>query len=488
MNIIGEDKEAYFVKCRFEHNHLLEGLDKRWNKRTRSWRVYKSRLNIALLVDLGLLPKDQLSSPPMVPAPLDLIFHTEPRLYQEGAVRFLLSLPYGALIAPMGSGKTKIMIDVINNLIGIRDIKALIIGLVSIKKNWEDEIKMHAPETLPFCRIEGIESLSSSKKLNKELQKYVDDRTLVVIDEAHTIKNPNAKRTKNAYKIAKPARRRYVMTGTPVLNGKEDLFSIYGFLNPDIIGISTFIGFKNRYCIRGGFENRQIVGYKNEDELMENISKYTFFISKKDAMPHLPPQTDVKRECKMTPKQRELINVVLNDGELNPLTKLLRILQISGGYDPVSRETFTAPKIKLLDEIVETGETLVIYANFISEIRTISERYNAPFIDGGISPKDRHEIVQDFQNGAFPVIVAHPAVGSTGINLHCASTMVFYSYSHNLGHYQQAKGRIARMQQINPMVYYHLITKGTLDARVLWCLQHKKSILKNVEEILSQLD
>ena len=133
------------------------------------------------------------------------------------------------------------------------------------------------------------------------------------------------------------------MTGTPVTKGAEDVYSQFRFLDSQILGYDSFYSFKARYCIMGGFENRQVVSYQNIEELTRNIEGHSFRVLKKDCL-DLPDKIYQRHYVEMTPKQKQIYQnlkksfVAELEGQTieapEAITRLLRLQQILCGWFP----------------------------------------------------------------------------------------------------------------------------------------------------------
>lgn len=503
---------VFILTCRFNDNYLIENLDKRWSKPYRHWRVYDSRINVDLMSKIKFkyispVAQRQINTrgqkPEMNVVP---IMYTEPRVFQDKALKKMVSLKYCALFAPVGSGKSKIGVDVAQSLWYAGKIdKILIIGLVSIIENWKDELHKHWKDNSPpmeNIRITGIESYSAGK-LAGEVLEWVNDRTLILVDESSKIKNFSAIRTEKVTAIGAKAGYRYIMTGSSILNGEIDLYSQFNFLHSDIVGISTLVGFKKRYCIYGGFEGRKIIGYKRQEELLENLTPYSFVITKEEAMPHLPSQTFSPRNIPASPEQKRLITKVIDElkievknsrGETidkkvkNALTKIIRISQIAGGFD-AERNPIKGPNPKLdaLMDILDDSpdEQMVVFTRYIPELLMLSQKIkDSSVIYGDIDREERHRRVKNFQEGKFRVIISQYKVGALGLNMDSARMCSHFSFGFDLEEWIQSVGRIARTTQTRPMVYFPLILKGSADAMMYRAVQNKESVGKAVERAL----
>lgn len=506
------DGEVFTVKCRFQENYKLEALDARWSKPKKHWRVYNSKFNRQILRSIQFSYFSEAAGKALFAVEenpeldVELVQFTNPRPFQTPATEKMLSLKYCALFAPVGSGKTKIGIDTVQSLYLAGKInKILIIGLVSIIGNWEDELRKHWVGNDPpmdSIWITGIESYSAGK-LYEEVEQWVDKKTAILIDESSKIKNSKAIRTEKVTRIGDKAGFRYIMTGSSILNGEIDLFSQFNFLHPDIVGITTEVGFKKRYCIFGGYGDKKVIGYKRQEELLENLRPYSFVISKEEAMPHLPPQTFSPRRIPATAEQKRLITKVVDEmkveikneaGETmdkrikNALTKVLRISQIAGGFNS-EREKIKGgnPKMEALLDILEDNpdEQMVVFTRFIPELLYLGEKIkDSMVIYGGIDKVERHSRVKAFQESKYRVIISQYKVGALGLNMDAARLCSHYSLDFDLENWIQSVGRIARTTQTRPMTYFPLLLQGSADAMMYRACLNKESFSKSIERAL----
>lgn len=239
----------------------------------------------------------------------DYEYKTKPFEHQKRAFLISRDQHYYAYFMEMGTGKTKVVIDNAAYLCQKGKIDCLLIFAPNgVHAQWiNEQLRLHMP--IPYSgyiyrastkqSIKAIESIEnderdlkviafnvdalSNKKsyalIEKTLRKF---RSMMVIDESVRIKSMTALRTKNAIKLSELAPYRRIMSGAPVTKGCEDLYSQFKLLHPDILGFSSFYTFRNYYCIMGGFESRQIVGYKPNaiKELEQRIETYAFRITK----------------------------------------------------------------------------------------------------------------------------------------------------------------------------------------------------------------
>ena len=327
---------------------------------------------------------------------------------------------------------------------------------------------------------------------------------MVIADESQRIKDHQASQSKGMHRLGGIAKYKLILSGTPVQNNAADLFSQYLFLDSRVFG-NNFYAFRGRYCIMGGFNRRQIIGYRNKDELIRKEHSIAYRVTKDEAL-DLPEQTFLSRYIQMDAKHRAVYDQIRRDGfaELENggqvtapmvLTKLTRLQQFAGGFlqtDGMDKPQFIFDgKIKALEDILEdyvvsTGKKLVIFCRFRPEIDLITrllekKKIRHASIYGDIPIKERGAIVADFQtNPETLVFLAQIDTAGLGITLTAADTCVYYSVNFNYAAYSQSLSRIHRIGQRNACTYIHLVVEKTIDETVLTALAKKEDLAKTV--------
>ena len=334
------------------------------------------------------------------------------------------------------------------------------------------------------------------------------DADLIICDESQRIKTHDAAQSKALHQLGDRARYKLILSGTPVQNQAVDIFSQYRFLDPSIFG-DNFYSFRNRYCVMGGFNQKQIVKYKDLDTLIRKEHSIAYRVTKDEAL-DLPEQTFDDRVVPMSKKERSIYDRLRRDSyaELEGggtitattvLTKLLRLQQFTGGFlveddaarpKLVSRGKLDALEDILQDYVVEGRKKLVIFARFLPEIHEIEALCNkvlgkagmrAVAIYGDIKKEERGAIVQRFQTDPeTTVFVGQIDTAGTGITLTAADTCVYYSVNFNFATYSQSLSRIHRIGQKNRCTYIHLVADQTIDETILQALAKKEDLAKTV--------
>ena len=435
------------------------------------------------------------------------------------------------LLFEMGCGKTLTAIAIAGAAYAAGKIeRLLVVAPTSVVAVWPKELQEYAEfkytcRTLLGDKTSRLKQLSDLEKfpfkalkvavINYEstwrdgifeaLQEF--DADMIIADESQRIKTHDAAQSKAMHQLGDQARYKLILSGTPVQNNAIDIYSQYRFLDPTVFG-KNFYQFRNRYAIMGGFNRRQIVGYKDMDDLIRREHSIAFRITKEEAI-DLPEQTFEVRHIQMDKKLADLYQRIKRDsyaeietgGQITAttvLTKLLRLQQLAGGFlvtdDAAKPQLVSAAKLEALSDIVQDyvvdgGKKLVIFARFVPEVKAIidlmkkvlPDRKKAVSIYGEIKKEDRGAIVQQFQTDLDTVVfVGQIDTAGTGVTLTAADTCVYYSKNFNYAAYEQSLSRIHRIGQRNTCTYIDLVMEKTVDEMINRALAKKEDIAKTV--------
>lgn len=453
---------------------------------------------------------------------------TIPYDHQWRAIEFIRDKPHAALFMEMGVGKTLTAIfDAVLKFKGTdKANNVLVVCPNSIKSTWVEEIAEHSgalnndvhqyedkkkfnkwsrnsktPGSLNWL-IVAVESLSQGGAF-KEILTWAENNIgfTMVVDESSTIKGHKAQRTRNVIALSRFAGRRRILSGTPVAKGVEDLYTQYFFLDPNIIGCRSYFAFRNRYCVMGGWQGKQVVGYENLNDLMARLEPYTFRVTKAECLT-LPDKVYEKRVVEMSPEQervyRDMHKNLMAELEgasvtvTTALSKMLRLMQISGGFLPVEHDQGEGmgwipktipgknPKLEELMVIMEQAQgKVIIWCKFIAEIDLVSRallgaKIPAAVVHGAVSEDSRTAARHAFQNDPnIRAYVGQPEAGGIGISLTAASTVIYYSNSYSSVSRIQSEDRAHRIGQKNNVTYIDLVCAKTIDEKVLKALRNK---------------
>lgn len=404
--------------------------------------------------------------------------------HQERALDLLTDHNAFALFMEQGTGKTIPALIHVTNLLIAGDIEnCLIVAPLSTLGSWKRDLDKLSP--LRQRLASKITLINYDKIWRRE--EYQRPWDCIVLDEAHAIAHRTSKRSKCLLKLAKDAPYRYLLTGTPQSNGRlEDYYSLMEFLEPGIFG--TWREFTAHYTIErrlpGSFVNI-IVGYRNQDELLEKVGNYSFRVMKRDCLdlPDKLPDEVVKCELKEKAKYKQAMKDFIEEFDMtigNPLTKVIKLRQISSGFvfdDYGDLHALKCDKLARLEEIITSIEgQVVVFCEFQYSIDAISalldkKKINYVTLDG--RQKDK-TIWRQFQtDGNIKVIICQYLTANAGIDLFASSHMVFYEPNLSTTVISQARDRIHRIGQSQPCSYYWLITEGTIEEDIYKRLAEK---------------
>ena len=466
-------------------------------------------------------------------------FKTEPYQHQRDALTKCWDKKAFAIFAEMGTGKTKIALDNACILYNRGKIdRLLVVAPKGAYMNWVKlEIPIHVPNYIQTkvlawststsakykaqlkdiislddynlkIMVMNVEAFSSKKGLDFA-KLFLIGKSMVIVDESTTIKNPQAKRTKSLLLLSKEAKYRRIMTGSPVTQSPMDLWSQMDFLDPEILGQSSFYAFRTRYAVMvtsnaagGTHRYQKIVKFKNLDDLGKLVSPHSYRILKKDCL-DLPEKIYTKREIRLSDEQRKAYDemkanaiTILKDKSMtavNVLTQLIRLHQITCGHMKTDDDEVIELKNNRLSELMQIlGETtgkVIIWANYIYDIKSIEKLIKEEFgpqsyctYYGATKSEERQECIGKFQDPENPIrfFIGNTQTGGYGITLTAASTVIYYSNNYDLEKRIQSEDRAHRIGQKNPVLYIDLVAKHTVDEKIIKALKRKINIAHEI--------
>lgn len=442
--------------------------------------------------------------------------------HQSTAIRFLQSAKHGYLAMDMGTGKT---IAALGYYATAGFGKCLVVCPKSVIEVWEEEIKT----SFDWPNIEVLALKDGNSKEKAEAIKRavaltgVTKKDLVVVinyesarirtieeiligqrwdciiaDEAHKIKSASSATSKLFSKLSVQGDIRVCLSGTPLPNSKLDVYGQYRFLDPGIFGTNSAV-FKARYALMGGYENREVIGWQNQDEYNRLINCRMYRVSIDDVI-SLPEPVTKHVYCEMGPKAtrvykdlKEEFAAYLESGEVtvnNTLAKLMKFRQLASGFiinDDGEVVELDVNKIEALEEVMEEippGEKVVIFCDFKRDIEAIRRSCENRGLEVGIVSGDQ----KDTERGKFPpgkdVLICQAQAGGLGLNLVASRYCIFYSVSYNLADYLQARARVYRGGQDRTVVYTHIVCNNGIDKRVYQALRTKQDAVELVMDFV----
>ena len=425
-------------------------------------------------------------------------------------ITYLLENNLGACLADdMGLGKTLQAIAVITNLHKKKlSEKTLIVMPKSLVFNWESEINKFSPDLKvgiyygtnrdmeTFKNYEVI--LTTYGTIRNDIEELKDIKLdFVILDESQNIKNIYSQANKAIMLLN--TRYRLALSGTPIENNLLELYSLFRFLNPTMLGsIENF----NRYYMLP-------IQKDNDKNAMEELKKriYPFILRrvKKEVLKDLPEKIEKTLFIEMNKEQKKFYeerrayyyNLVhlsiktngLNKSQFSILQALNELRQIASCPENKNPALYSNKKIAVIEnaiEAVKNNHKVLIFANYLSSIdsicRELSER-GIKYLSMTGDTKDRHSLVDKFQNdSSYKVFVMTLKTGGVGLNLTAADTIFIYDPWWNKTVENQAIDRAYRLGQDNTVFAYKMILKDTIEEKIL-TLQKAKSLL--IENLIS---
>ena len=445
------------------------------------------------------------------------LYGTVPYPHQEKAVALCFSNDAFALFMEMGTGKTKVILDVCVNLQAQlqRPLRALVVAPLSVMGEWERNRLKHTPSltliqlmgstglkrkwfevhkepaTLPTLLVMNYEAMW---RLESELVKIPFD--MIVLDEATKIKGRSTLQAKAIMRLGKVIPRRYILTGTPVANGPLDAFNLMKFIDPTVFGPS-FQAFRDRYAIVHTYKGfPEIVGWRNMDEFSIKLASRSFRITKEQCWKDLPEKIFKRRACLLPNEQQKTYDSLVKtfcatvDGKELTVDMVLALLtklrQITGGfiYKTDSKSTYRFPDnpklealVTLCGQLIAENKKIVVWFNFTEEgnlVQKALRQFKTHLFYGGTTPQDRASILDSFNSTAEPsIFIGQTRAGGFGIELTAAHDCIYYSNDYALDIRLQTEDRLHRHGQKNAVTYVDLFVPGTIDESILTLLEYK---------------
>lgn len=365
----------------------------------------------------------------------------------------------------------------------------------------------------------NYESLSSLESVLKVL---IDDRTLLVFDEVHKIKNPSGQRASVAIEVSKNAERILALTGTPIPNSYQDLFNVLNILYPE--DYNDFFGYSVRELKNAG-----------ENEMIEINQKMKPFFCRvtKEQQQVPPPNEDRIEQIEVSEVENKLFKIIYQTYKSNLFALMARLMQL--GSNPklllqsldisifesiiddesdfsvdVETKNYTEDIVHLVDRITETSKTtatlglideltsenkkVIVWCVFVSSIHLLEEKcrekgLKVKSIYGETPLDERLALIKDYQNGKFDVLITNPHTLAESVSLHqVCHDAIYYEYSFNLVHLLQSKDRIHRLGLAHDQYtqYYYMENNYiyneqnySLDQRIYDRLKDKEQVMLN---------
>jgi len=450
----------------------------------------------------------------------DYSMKTKPYPHQVDAIEYIKGKNNISLFDEQGLGKTKIVIDALVSNIQEQVIDgAIVICKKNLIQTWHDEIKKHSHLSSIVLRgtekEKGYKFLSYShfylinyEYLETEFERINDflqiRRFAMVLDESHTIKNPDTQAAKNIFKLRSHVKKRIIITGTPIANKPEDIWSQYYFLDGGETLGTDYYSFKKKY---GNLNYRNKLSeseIQTIEELRHKIEE-TSIRRRKDDVLELPEKKYIDIYTDLTGEQKDiydkvkselLLEIIQISGEVffeqldMILTRLLRLTQIASNPRLIDTNYSQIPckfveVDRLVSKLKDNNEKGIIWTSFVGNILELHERYinDRPLvIYGDIPLEKRNRYIYLFQNDSdYQILIANPSAAREGLTLTKANNAIYLDRNFNLVDYLQSQDRIHRISQEKECNIYKIIAKDTIDEYIDFLLYKKEDIARYIQ-------
>lgn len=444
---------------------------------------------------------------------------------QDEAVRFALSHSACMLDMEMGTGKTRVAIDV---AFARSDVyRVLVVCPKAVVGVWRENLQKFAPDNNWQCF--DVQK-GSVKAKAQELQKFLkipasrqfviinydsvwrkemgdlvlkSGFQLVILDESHRAKAAGSKVSKYLALLGKRVHYKMCLSGTPMANSPLDVYGQYRFLDPTIFGTNHYM-FLQEYAIMGGPDLKFVVGFKNQKKLNQKFNSIAYKckmsevadrIKLPDALPPVSVSVQIPPKDKKTMKElsREFVaecgsgHVVVS----NILVSLIRMQQICSGFCFTKESVFDDGEIQELNTVKEDTlseiltdigpkENVVVFCQFRHDLEAIKR---ATLKNG----REYFELsgscntLNEWKKCDGGVVGVQIQAGSEGVDMTKAHHAVYFSLPHSLAMYNQSRARLYRPGQTRPVSFCHLIAEDTIDEALYKSLLKKEDIIEAIK-------
>ena len=424
--------------------------------------------------------------------------HRPPLSHQKEAIQKLVENKKFILADDMGLGKTT---STIIAAIEANSKKVLIICPATLKINWKREIENYSDKSVYIAEGKNFSSDADYVIINYDIIKNFHDPKkktdsqilnsnfdLVIVDEAHYIKNGSAQRTKLINDLVKKVDRLWLLSGTPMTSRPMDYFNLLSLVDSPVA--KNWMAYAIRYCQgyqfnTGGRKIWNVTGSSNLEELRDRTSGTILRRLKEDVL-DLPDKIITPVYLRLKSKNYEEVMGEYYDWyDKNPddsksltvqFTKLTKIRQI------IADEKISQT-IELAENIIEQGKKVIIFCNFTDSLNKICDHFgkSAVKVDGSMTKPSRQHSVDEFQdNEKIKVFVGNIKAAGVGITLTAAEAVIMNDLSFVPSDHAQAEDRAYRYGQKNNVLVYYPIFENTIEGIIYDILANKKQVISTI--------
>lgn len=390
------------------------------------------------------------------------------RRYQEWGVKYILHQERVLLGDEMGLGKT---VQAIAAMVSLRNTGAthfVVVCPASVIENWCWEIRKHS--RLSVTKVHGIGRMAGLRSwihtggvavTTYETTGYVKLEnefrfSMLVVDEAHYIKNPQARRTVNVKTIAEHAQRILFMTGTALENKVDEMIALISILQPAVAS-----------------QVRGMASLSSAPQFRKKVAPVYYRRKREDVLTELPELIENQEWCTLRPQEEAVYENAVLGKQYNEARR------VSWNIDDLSNSSKASRMLELIEEAESEGRKVIVFSFFLDTIRKVSLLLGSKCTDpinGSVSPQRRQEIIDDFDCApAGSVLLAQIQAGGTGLNIQSASVVILCEPQLKPSIENQAISRAYRMGQSRNVLVYRLLCQNTVDERIMEILGQKQA-------------
>ena len=390
------------------------------------------------------------------------------RRYQEWGVKYALHQERVLLGDEMGLGKTIQAIATMTSLCNTGATHFIVVCPASVITNWCREITKHSKLSVikvhgtgrtealkEWMKIGGVAVTTYETTVHFKLHEgfFFD---MLVVDEAHYIKNPSARRTVNVKALCGHTKRLLFMTGTALENRVDEMIALIQILNPEIASQIKNMAFMS-----------------TAPQFREKVAPVYYRRKREDVLTELPDLIESREWCTLSKEEEEIYEQSLLS------ENFADIRRVSWNVEDLKSSSKAARLKELADEAKEEGRKVIVFSFYLKTIGKINEmlsdRCYGP-INGSVSPQRRQEIIDEFDKApAGSVLVSQIMAGGTGLNIQSASVVIICEPQLKPSTENQAISRAYRMGQSRNVLVYRLLCENTVDERIIEMLERKQA-------------
>lgn len=517
----------YVLECKYDERHAAKGAGMRWNQATKEW--YTTDIVVAKKLKQYAIDKDvtdsleteekktieAVAASKAVDADIDLICKDglEYMPFQRAGIAFAATRESVLIADEMGLGKTIQALGICNNT---NAHKILIVCPASLKLNWKREAEKWLTEKKEIEILNGKEATRQANIyiINYDIlskHKWIAEENwdIVICDESHYLKNPKAIRTKAALEILKKAKKKIMLTGTPIMNRPIELQAVLAALGCDFA--KNWFGYAKRYC--GAYKSRfgwDVSGASNLEELQEKLrSSVMIRRLKKDVLLDLPSKTRqiieipadkfssaLKKEMKIMQsyeeKKAELVELKKRASEQkddsafkSKIESLRNALSVDFAEISRVRHETALDKVEFtieyITDMLESRDKIILFAHHIDVIDKLSSAFPDISVKftGEMTAEDKQRSVDRFQSDPnCKIFIGSIMAAGVGITLTAANTVVFHELEWTPSAISQAEDRAHRIGQKENVLIQHLVIDSSIDAMLAKKIKAKQEIIE----------